>query len=202
MDLVKLAEALGLPKDTPAEKIYAAAAGLLTEGKGAKDTLSSVAEQLSSHGFKVEAGKVVKLAVTPPPADETPREKDLRSKLEVLECEGIKSKLSFAKAETERLVKEGVVPAALSAKLEKLFSLAGGSESLSLSSAGAPVKQALDVIGTVREILNSLPSINSVRLSQLSAADTDEAKKKSEELSAKAKEVSGRVQGIKPVPVK
>jgi len=56
------------------------------------------------------------------------------------------------------------------------------------------VKQAVDVVGTVREILNALPSINGTTLSQLSPFQADEAKKEREALSAKAKTVVGRVQ--------
>jgi len=47
----------------------------------------------------------------------------LRTKLEGMEREGVKSKLSFAKAEADRIIREGRVPAALASKLEKLFAV-------------------------------------------------------------------------------
>jgi len=202
MDLAQLAEALGLPKDAKAEDVYKAAASVVLDGKKAKDSLSAFSEQLSGHGLKLDQGKLVKVAASnnPPPADETPREKELRERLAKIETDGAKQRLSFAKAEAERLVKEGRVPAAFAEKLSKVFALADGAEALALSGDGsAVVRQAVDVAGTVKELLASIPGINARGLSQL-APMSDDVKKKSEALSSKGREVAARVQGRKPEP--
>lgn len=203
MDLAELAEALGLPKDSPADAIYKAAASVVLDGKKSKDQLSTFSEQLSGHGLKLEQGKLVKVAAanTPPPADESPREKELRERLERIEGEGAKSRLSSAKAEAERFIKEGKVPAAVAEKLERVFALADGAESLALSQDGtAVVRRVYDVAGAVRDVLNAMPSIKGSSLSQLAPFGGDDAKKKAEALSKKGREVAQRVSGRKPEP--
>jgi hypothetical protein len=199
MDLEKLAEALGLPKDSPADKVYSAAASVVLDGKKAKDSLSAFSDQLSGHGLKLDQGKLVKVAAsTTPPADEQPREKELRERLAAMEGESARAKLSFAKAEAERMVKEGRVPPAFAEKLSKVFATVGKMEALSLSSDGsAVIKQAVDGVELLKEILSALPTIKDGGLSQLSPM-SDDVKKKSEALSAKGREVAARVSGRKP----
>lgn len=201
MGLEELAEALGLPKDSSAEVVYKAAAGVVLDGKKSKDSLSTFAGQLSEHGLKLDQGKLVKLSTsTPIPPDESAREKELRERLSKMENEGARAKLSFAKAEAERLVKEGRVPAAFAEKLSKVFAVAGNVEALALSSDGTDVvRQIVNVADTLKELLSALPSIKTGGLSQL-APMSDEVKKEAQALSAKGREVAARVQGVKPEP--
>lgn len=201
MDLAELAQALGLPKDSPAADVYKAAASVLLDGKKAKDGLSAFTEQLSGHGLKLDQGKLVKVAVpeVKPGANDDAEKKELRERLAKIETEGAKAKLSFAKAEAERLVKEGRVPAAFAEKLSKVFALAGNSEALALSSDGAGIiKEVVNVADVLKELLSSIPSIKDRGLSQLAPMGDDV--KKSEALSAKGKSVAARIQGRKPEP--
>lgn len=203
MDLSELAEALGLPKDSQPDAIYKAAASVVLDGKKSKDQLSTFSEQISGHGLKLEQGKLVKVAasVVPPPADETPREKELRERLSKIEADGAKNRLSSAKADADRFIKEGAVPPAMAEKLERIFALADGAESLALSQDGsAVVKRVFDVASAVKDVLNSLPlKMKGSSLSQL-APMGDEAKKKTEALSKKGVDVARRISGRKPEP--
>lgn len=204
LDFETLAVALGLPKDTPGEKVLAAAGERLMASAKDADTkgkqLSAIAEQLSTHGFVVKEGKVEKLSTTEPKDTDSPEVKELKSRLAAQEFTTGKQRLDWAKAEAERLVKEGKVPAAMSAKLEKLFSVSGQAHAVALSQDGASlVKSAVDVTEALREVLNAVPSINATRLSRY-AAPTDEQRKESQALSAKGKEVARRVSGRKEEP--
>lgn len=200
MDLTKLAEALGLPKDTPADKLFAEAASNLLKNKQeaaeSKQQLEALSSSLKDHGLKLDGSKLVKLATDKKevPADETPREKELRERLEAMEAKDAKGRMQFAKQETERLVKEGKVPAAAAEKLTRLFSTVESAQALALSSDGsAVVKQAISVVDTLRDVLNALPAINQQKLSTLQPLDADTRSKR----AALAKTVADRVQGKK-----
>ena len=200
MDWSKLAEALGLPKDAAEKDIFAAASKVVLDGKASKEQLSKLSDSLKSHGLGLEQGKVVKLATTPPPApeNETPREKELRERLERMESDKSKDRLSWAKSEAQRFIKEGKVPPTVAEKLERLFAVTQDAQSLALSTDGAGIIKAnMDVAGALRDVLNALPGIGGTSLSQLSAADADTKKKESEALSAKAKSVRERLQPTK-----
>lgn len=65
MDFSKLAQALGLPKDSPQDKISTAAAKALAEGVGAKESLSRLEGELGKYGLKLDQGTIVKIEAGP-----------------------------------------------------------------------------------------------------------------------------------------
>jgi hypothetical protein len=203
MDIKKMALALGLdPEKATAEQVLEAAvkAGqslkTLTEKVKGFEGLSAVKpEELKAHGFELKDGKVVKLAAAPP-SDETPREKELREKLEKIEREQQLARLGDVKRQVEEFSKAGVVPPALVPAFTELASIQSEVQALTLSADGTAAPKAVKAFDRVLEILKGLPKIGEVQLSQ-SAKEQDEDKKLKESAKAKASEVLARVTGGK-----
>jgi hypothetical protein len=202
MDLKQLALALGLdPEKATAEQVLDAAtkAGQNLSAALAKvktfEGLSAVKpDELKAHGLELKDGKIVKLAAAPP-ADETPREKDLRERLEKSENASALSRLQNVKREIEEFSKAGQLPPVLIPAFTELASLQAEATTLCLSADGQGVqKKAVNVVGRVMEILKGLPKINAELLSQ-SAEQTDEQKKIEKAAKAKAAEVLARTTG-------
>lgn len=191
MDLSKLALLLGLPKDTKPEIILAAAEKAQEEAKAN----AMIATQLAALGFKVEDGKVVKLDAAP----KTDREKELEATLEESRLQNAKSQLSLARSKAEAIVKSGKLPAAMQARLERVLAVAGRTEAVALST-NDPRKVtnvAIDVAKEVGELFDAVPSILKERLAtlpSLSPADVEAAKKQTEQLATRSKDIASRNQ--------
>lgn len=172
MDPKKLAALLGLPEDADEAKILAAVKSsgdslkTLTEKVKGFEGLSAVKpEDLKAHGLEVKDGKVVKLS-SQPPADETPREKELREKLEKVEREQSLSRLADVKRQVEEFSKAGHVPPALVPAFTELASLNSEVQALTLAADGAVAQKGVKVFDRVMEILKGLPKISDLKLSQ------------------------------------
>lgn len=191
MDLSKLALLLGLPKDTKPEEILAAAEKAQEEAKAN----AAIATQLATLGFKVEDGKVVKLDAAP----KTDREKELEATLEESRLQNAKAQLSLARSKAEAIVKGGKLPAAMQSRLERVLAVAGRTEAVALST-NDPRKVtnvAIDVAKEVGELFDAVPSILKEKLStlpSLSAADVEAAKKQTEQLATRSKDIASRNQ--------
>jgi hypothetical protein len=178
----KLALALGLPEDATAEQIESAAvkAGqdlkALTSGRTA---LSALLEK--EFGLKVDGEKVIKLSA-PPPADETPREKEYRLELaQVKATQALAAAKDMAK-KVEGFVKAGVVPPAKQEILSRLLAIPGKVQALALAADTKALQEVqVDVAADVEALLQDLPGLTTQRL----AAGRTEDEKKTEELSAK-----------------
>lgn len=200
--LKKLALALGLPEDATEEKVLAALKTREEDRVKALDTvkgftgLSAVKpEELKAHGFELKDGKVVKLS-TAPPADETPREKELRERLEKSERRENLSRVQGVKALIEGAAKDKIITPALIPAFTELASLEGDVAALCLSADGQDVqKKGINALARITEILKGLPRFDAAALQQLSAAELDEQKKIEKGAKTKASEVLARVTG-------
>lgn len=197
MKLGKLALALGLKEDASLEDVCEAAAKRLEDGGKATQTLSSLSTQLGEHGLKLDQEKLVKLAAKGPPADETPREKEMRERMDKQELANAKLRLSSVGKEVESLILAGKVPPAVKQDLLDLMSIGDKAQALALSKDGTQLVQTgIDAVDKLRTILNALPSIKGSQLSQHGATgDVDEVERKRQK--DKAKEVASRVGGTK-----
>lgn len=203
MDWTKIKEALGLPADTADEKVFEAASARLLanqeETEKAKEELAKFSTALSKGGFKIEGDTVVKLETTPPPAaNETPEMKKLREELAAVTKSNGKAKLSAAVDLAEKYIGEGKIAPSDEARtaLGKLFSAADDqAKHLALAKDSDDiVEHTLDVVGNLKTVLDAVPTITGDRLSQLSAGETDAAKKKAKERTELAKNVRQMVQ--------
>ena len=198
MDLKELALALGLPADSKQEKVFSSVAALVAGGTEAKKSLETLSAELGTHGLKLEAGKLVKLEGVKgdldPKDGDSPETLELKKLLAENKLETAKTRLSTAKDLAAKYVGEGRVPPAVKEELEKLFSLAGKAEALSLSQDGQAVtKVAFDGLESLKKVLNAVTPLHGKHLTQLGPVG-DEEKKQREALSAKGKEVAQRVQ--------
>jgi hypothetical protein len=214
MDLKKLAKALGLPEDTPADKIMEAAekAGqAATKLSAAAQQEVALATELKLNGFELKDGKVVKLAA-PAPLDTTIKPTDapdvvalktaLANQGQQLSTQGQalatimegnqKAHIAQAKAIAAELVKNGQVPPAMLADIEDLFAINGQVQALALSADGKPSAKAINPVETLKKVFTSLKSFMGTALSTLGAPAPDSAESKAAE--AKATEVMKRLQ--------
>lgn len=195
MDLKALAKALGLPEETPADKILAAAekAGqAVTKLSAAETQASTLTAGLKEHGLELKDGKVVKLAAastTPSPTDDAEKV-ELKNRLANLEKTNALSAINSAKAQAEKFISEGRVPPAVRTELERVLSLAGKVEVLSLASDGNPVRAQVELLGDINKILGSIQKISDLGLSQHGGDVSADDRKK---LEAKADEVRKRL---------
>lgn len=198
MDLKKLAKALGLPEDTPAEKILEAAEKASQKLSAADQAAVKLAAELKEHGFELKDGKVVKLAAPTTKVEPTddPEKVELKKRLANLEQTNALSAINAAKAQAEKYIAEGRIPPAVRPELERIFSLAGKVEVLSLASDGQAVKAQVDLMQDLHKILSSVAKISAIGLSTHGGEDNADERKAAEK---KADEVTKRLQ---PAPAK
>lgn len=203
MDLKAMAKALGLPEETPADKVLEAAtkAGQAATKLSALETKAtqeqtSLAAELKAQGFELKDGKIVKLAAastTPSPTDDAEKA-ELKTRLATLEKSQALSAIGSAKAQAEKFISEGRVPPAVRAELERVLSLAGKVEVLSLASDGNPVRAQVELLSDITKIFGSLQKISELGLSGHGGdAGSDEGKA----AEKKAQEVLNRLQPAK-----
>lgn len=208
MDMSQLAESLGLPKDSPQDKVFAALAIRLAEGDAAKTELASVKESLSklngeltASGMKLDQGKLVKvnavdaLDLTIKPDDDeekvTLKKNELARRLDAQ-----KAQLAQDKALVEGLSKSGRLPPAVTAALNKLVGLKGRVEVLALSKDGKEVLSAPEEARTlILQVLNGLGSLPQLTTpAGLSRMGVEKAEQKEPEaLSKEGAEIAARV---------
>jgi len=200
--LKQLALALGLPEDATEEKILAELkkreeerVKALSAAKAFGGASPVKLEDLKAHGFELKDGKVVKLAA-PPPADETPREKEYRERAERLERTAALSRLQDVKGKIETASKNMQIPPALVPAFTELASIESEISALCLSADGQSAqKKTINALGRVMEIVNGLPKFNAETLKQLSAAEQDEQEKIKKDARKRAAEVLARTTG-------
>lgn len=206
MDLSKLAQALGVAKDAPQDKVFAAAAKAVLEGTKAQESLSKLQGELGKYGLSLDQGNLVKVEA---PADtealainSTDDAQAAAWKKELLER---RQKDRLASVSTigsalDRVIKEGRVPPAAKEVLSRVAgAITGKTNVLALSKDGA------QVISTVSESLNqeflkALESFPRMTLSAegLSVLKTEPlisdpvAGKDSEALAQKGREAAAR----------
>jgi hypothetical protein len=204
MDFEKLALSLGLPKDSPKEKVLEAAAKRLLdsakETKSATDSLSALSQQLSTHGLTVKDGKVEKLSTTEPKPEDSPEVADLKKRIAEEEKHTGTQILAYAKSEADRLVKEMKFPASVHGEIQQLLSIKGLAQGVALSKDGNTLeKSSVNLNPILQKVLDSATSFKTEGLTRYTPP-TDDEKKKREELSAKGKSVARRVSGRKEEP--
>lgn len=196
MDPKKLAILLGLPETATPEQIEEAAKKVvgdqkltLDQVKAEQGKVTALSADLKAHGLEIKDGKVVKLAA-PPPADETPREKAQRLRIEELEKGAQLSHAQSAAAQAEQAVKDGKVPPALKVTLSRLLAIQGKQKAILLSKEGS-VEEMVDVVNETLALVKGLPSITGHKLSQ---EQGDEEKKKAADLDKEIDAVVARIQ--------
>jgi len=201
--LARLAESLGLPKDSPQDKVFAALAGRLAEGDAARESLSSMTGAVEKAGLRLDQGKLVKvntieaLDLAIKPEDD---EEKVALKKDALQrrLDAQKAELSGDLAAVEGLSKEGRLPPAVIEPLRKLVGLKGKVTALALSRDGKEILEApAEARALTLEVLKALSTLPKMTapagLQRLSAETKDPSDKTPEALANEGKAIAARV---------
>lgn len=186
MNLQKLAESLGLPKDSPEATVFEALAKRDAEGRAAVVSLGKLTGQLPAIGLKLEADKLVrveplKLDIKPEDDDE---KKELKKKLLEAEQDKLVAKLSADKGFVAKIAGDLKMPPAMIALAEEVLSVRGELEAVCLSKDGKGIelRKTADFPGKVKNLLEQLASFKGVKFADPKAGEpkTDEELAKAE----------------------
>ncbi len=200
--LARLAESLGLPKDSPQDKVFAALAGRLADGDAAKESLSTLTAAASSAGLRLDQGKLVKVNAVEAldlAIKEGGDEEKIALKKDALQrrLEAQKAQLAQDKALVEGLSKEGKLPPAVTGPLQKLITLRGKVEVLALSKDGSEIlaapEEARQLVLEVLKGLGTLPKLTAPAGLQRLAVPKDEEAKGAEALSKEGADIAARI---------
>ena len=143
MDLTNLAEALGVAKDTPAEKILAEAAKAVANGISAKQSFEKLSKAIGESGQKLAAdGKLVrveplKLDILESDSDEVKALKaELAAKRLADQIAGVKGRKEIV----AKLCKDMALPPAMLELADEVFGIQGELETVMLSKDGSGIE--------------------------------------------------------------
>jgi hypothetical protein len=211
MDLKELAKALGMPEDSTAEAVSARIRELVAMMAEAKKEVGEVKKEaevqtaalataLSSHGLKLDAGKLVKvdpIAAGPQPGDSA-ETKQLREEIAKARLLNGRTQLSAVKDLVKKYVGDDkLIPPAAQEALTRLMSVGDRVEAMSLSADGQSIERAaFSHLDDLKSVLDSIvPVLSGGGLSRIKP-DSVEGKQKAEALSH-AQHVARRATGRK-----
>lgn len=167
--LIKMAKELGLPETATEEQVLAKLSERFVAASAADTRVASVAAQLAANGFKLDGDKLVKLESKPV------SNPDDVARLAASDLENAKLRLAAGKATVDAIMAKGVVPPALKAQLDRVFSSTGKLESISLgkgeNNSEVVIKGTIDILADLKALFDSIPGIAGSKLSTLRPAD-------------------------------
>ncbi len=203
MDPKKIRALLGLQESASdadvqkkLESHFTAASTAVAEKTQLAQERDGIVASLKAGGYKIDGGKVVKLAQDPTAAK--PEDTDEIKELRKLAASAIltqgRTRIASATELAQKFTAAGPVPPAMKAELEKLFSMAAEAEVLSLSQDGsALVKTAFDAVGSLKKVLESIPGMSKEALSRLGTAASGEEKKEKDALREKGRAMAASI---------
>lgn len=195
----KLIELLGLPKDSPQEKVYAALAVRIAEGDAAKVSFDQLSSEAVKLGFKVEGTKLsrvepLRLDLVAKPEDDDEK-KALKAALLEAENKTVAAGLSSNKEYVKKLAADLKLPPAEMAIVEECLSVRGEMEALMLSKDGkVEVRKTQELPKKLRSLFDRLVGMKGVKFSTGSEIPSSDEEKAKAEREKAAKSMLSAVQ--------